>query len=167
MRVGELQVASPVRLTLLKIIDGPPTLEKKLHHHFGQHWIRGEWFRAAPDLLAYIDNPTSFPNDEVVPFEEPAETRKVMNCNVCGTEFISDAKHPWQKFCGVGCRIRAHRRLPRITEGRIESSAPVPKRQVGVVPATEHGQSRPERILRKHGCARHRKHEVGCEYCEI
>ena len=120
MRVGELQVASPVRLTLLKIIDGPPTLEKKLHHHFGKHWIRGEWFRADPELLAYIASPTPFPDDEVIPFEEAKETRQAIVCAQCGKKFIPDAKHPWQKYCGVACRIKAHRRAPRITKGRVE-----------------------------------------------
>ena len=88
-----------------------------------------------------------------------------MVCNQCGDEFIPDTKHPWQKFCGVACRIKAHRRLPRITKGRIESSAPVPKRQVGAVPAAEIGQSRPERILSQVRCIRH--NQPKCTKSEI
>lgn len=43
-------------LTLLAVIKGASgSLEFELHERFAAHRVRGEWFRLAPDIQAYID----------------------------------------------------------------------------------------------------------------
>ena len=53
-RVDALQVASPVELRLLGTVEGSYDVERLMHSRFAHLRARGEWFRAEPDLLAYI-----------------------------------------------------------------------------------------------------------------
>jgi hypothetical protein len=54
-RIVELQVASGMELKLLGSIEGDLRLERALHQCFWHLHVRGEWFRAAPELLAYVE----------------------------------------------------------------------------------------------------------------
>lgn len=54
-RVGCLQTGNPVPLVLLAVVPGYSETEAQLHERFAEHRIAGEWFRAAPELLAFID----------------------------------------------------------------------------------------------------------------
>lgn len=54
-RLGGLQTASPYPLRLLAVMPNQGALgESALHAKFAHLRTHGEWFRAAPDLLAYI-----------------------------------------------------------------------------------------------------------------
>lgn len=55
-RLYTLQCGSPDQLKLLAVIRDPNAYdrEKGLHHHFRAHQSHGEWFRPAPEVLAYI-----------------------------------------------------------------------------------------------------------------
>lgn len=53
-RVRQLQTGSPLRLRVLATIVGSRLDEKKLHRRFFELHSHGEWFRAAPELLASI-----------------------------------------------------------------------------------------------------------------
>lgn len=59
-RLGELQVGSHEDLMLLATVPGDERLESHLHRHFEEHRIRGEWFRAAEELLALIERARRF-----------------------------------------------------------------------------------------------------------
>lgn len=49
-------------VVLLGTIPGDKTVELAIHKRFAQHRIRGEWFAAAPDLLAFIASDTMPPS---------------------------------------------------------------------------------------------------------
>jgi 2,4-dienoyl-CoA reductase-like NADH-dependent reductase (Old Yellow Enzyme family) len=46
-----LQTAHYELLTVLRVIDGPPTVERWMHSRFSQHRVRGEWFTFHDDML--------------------------------------------------------------------------------------------------------------------
>lgn len=49
-----VQTVSPFEVELLCAIPGNEKLERQLHQRFGHLRERGEWFRAAPELDAFI-----------------------------------------------------------------------------------------------------------------
>jgi hypothetical protein len=53
-RLAALQTASANRLVLLGRIPGSLADEAALHQRFAGHRVRGEWFRADPELLAAV-----------------------------------------------------------------------------------------------------------------
>lgn len=53
-RLQDLRVASPVGLRLLASIRGGAAKETDMHRRFAHLRVDGEWFRAAPELLAFI-----------------------------------------------------------------------------------------------------------------
>lgn len=55
-RLSQLQASRPGTLRLLAAIPGDRTAERELHAEFAHLRIRGEWFRAAPELAARIDS---------------------------------------------------------------------------------------------------------------
>jgi hypothetical protein len=60
-RLKELQVGNHEHLVLIGWKLGTVAEERELHHRFQHLWIRGEWFRPAPELLALVKKhpPTS------------------------------------------------------------------------------------------------------------
>jgi len=54
-RLATLQCTSPIPLKMLAICKGGTKLEKKLHKQFKHLRSHGEWFRAEPELLSYIE----------------------------------------------------------------------------------------------------------------
>lgn len=58
-RLKELQIGSHVRLSLLAAIPGGRQREAELHERFEHLRVRGEWFRADPELTAYIEEEKS------------------------------------------------------------------------------------------------------------
>lgn len=54
-RLKDLQVANARRLTPLLVLEGGGRMEKHLHWLFRAYRVAGEWFRPAPELLAYIE----------------------------------------------------------------------------------------------------------------
>lgn len=52
-RLSNLQMGNPNLLTLLAwvMVDDAPAVEKMLHERYREHWIRGEWFSPAPEIL--------------------------------------------------------------------------------------------------------------------
>ena len=53
-RLAKLRNGSPEHLELLKTIKGSVAIEQTLFIMWSKHRLHGEWFRATPDLLAYI-----------------------------------------------------------------------------------------------------------------
>lgn len=54
-RMAALRSQMPYDLTLLGVIPETAIPEGQIHELFSAHRARGEWFRPAPDLLAFID----------------------------------------------------------------------------------------------------------------
>ena len=55
IRIVELQNGSPHDLKLLGWVAGTTDTERSLHEQFSEYKIRGEWFRAHPSLLSFIE----------------------------------------------------------------------------------------------------------------
>lgn len=53
-RLPGLQTSTPKRLRVLAVMPGRIGLERAMHQRFQEHRIAGEWFRPAPELLAFI-----------------------------------------------------------------------------------------------------------------
>lgn len=53
-RLPSLQTSTSKKLRVLATIAGRVGLERELHRRFHEHRISGEWFRPAPELLAFI-----------------------------------------------------------------------------------------------------------------
>lgn len=53
-RRSDLQTANPEELRIIGVKAGVRDMEKALHRKLAPHRIRGEWFRAAPEVLAEI-----------------------------------------------------------------------------------------------------------------
>jgi hypothetical protein len=53
-RMKDLQKGSPDTLRMLAILD--QDYEGELHLKFSQHRVRDEWFRPAPELLAFVES---------------------------------------------------------------------------------------------------------------
>lgn len=58
-RLSELQTGSPVKLSILMVIDCrifeyPFSIELRLHELFKQYRIHGEWFKMEGELLEFI-----------------------------------------------------------------------------------------------------------------
>jgi hypothetical protein len=77
-RVRTLQTASAAPLVLLGVIPGDGKVERRLHRRFAANRIRGEWFRATPELLAHIDALTRPPAAEPLTPERARELRNVL-----------------------------------------------------------------------------------------
>lgn len=54
-RIRGFQTASSEKLTIIKTIEGGEKVEKELHQRFAHINIRGEWFRAEPELNEFIN----------------------------------------------------------------------------------------------------------------
>jgi hypothetical protein len=78
-RLSGLQTGSPDELRLLGSISGTEQDERRLQHSFRHLKIRREWFRAEPDLMAYIRSATGQPylGLEAAPEPEPDPPRVV------------------------------------------------------------------------------------------
>lgn len=57
-RLREIQVGSPIPLSILALVEGGPKLEKGYHRRFAAHRLHGEWFAPHPDILAEIERLT-------------------------------------------------------------------------------------------------------------
>lgn len=53
-RLSVMQSGCPLELELLAICEGGAIEELALHVRFAEHRLRGEWFRATPELQAHI-----------------------------------------------------------------------------------------------------------------
>jgi hypothetical protein len=54
-RLRAMQTANAETLVLLAAVPGDVGLERKLHERFAALRMRGEWFRATPELLAFVE----------------------------------------------------------------------------------------------------------------
>lgn len=66
-RVASLQTAHFEPLSLLATTAGTQRGERFLHYRFRHLRVRGEWFRAGPELIAYIDELNGVPVPDPVP----------------------------------------------------------------------------------------------------
>lgn len=53
-RLRTLQCASPVKLRVVGVVSGGVGLESQLHRRLALHRLHGEWFAAAPEVIAAI-----------------------------------------------------------------------------------------------------------------
>lgn len=53
-RLAALQAANPYQLVTLGVFPGGLTVERLMHSWFKHLRLNGEWFRASPELLAFI-----------------------------------------------------------------------------------------------------------------
>ncbi len=68
-RLKEIQLLSPVFLTILKTIPGSINKERGIHYHFRHLHSHGEWFKPEKELLDFIENPYDVP--EIEPKAKP------------------------------------------------------------------------------------------------
>lgn len=54
-RLSGLQTGSPLKLEMLTYFRGDTTVENALHQRFESLRSHGEWFRAEPPLLAFVE----------------------------------------------------------------------------------------------------------------
>lgn len=55
-RLASHQVSSPYEIVLLCMIEAHNfALEKKIHYHFDDYRIRGEWFKPHENILEFVD----------------------------------------------------------------------------------------------------------------
>lgn len=54
LRFQNLQIGSFADLTLEAIVPGDIKNESQLHLKFGEHFVRGEWFKITPDIESII-----------------------------------------------------------------------------------------------------------------
>lgn len=55
-RLKNIRAMSGVPLEVLCVLPGDATVERQLHARFREHRAHGEWFRPAPDLLAWVES---------------------------------------------------------------------------------------------------------------
>lgn len=55
-RLAELQCGSSSKLRILKVVKGDRKHEAKLHQKFKHLRMHGEWFKAAPELIKFIES---------------------------------------------------------------------------------------------------------------
>lgn len=53
-RMSEFQTGIPDHLQVLVSYPGSRADEQELHSRFASHWIAGEWFRSAPEILEWV-----------------------------------------------------------------------------------------------------------------
>lgn len=59
LRLCSIRSHSPAPIRFLKAIAGDAALEAALHNRFSRLRVRGEWFRAEPELMAFIEGGVS------------------------------------------------------------------------------------------------------------
>jgi hypothetical protein len=86
-RLESLQVGSPDPLILLLEIPGGLKFEARLHARFQSLCIRGEWFRADPELMAEVErlraSPPPLSSEELFPKKRLRLSKPRFVC-VCG-----------------------------------------------------------------------------------
>lgn len=58
-RLAQLQTGSAIPIKLIGTMPGGLTVERRVHERFAHLRLSGEWFTAAPELLAYVAEVTS------------------------------------------------------------------------------------------------------------
>lgn len=53
-RLADLQTGSHAELRLVGAVEGTRGTEQHLHARFASHWLRGEWFSPAPEILRHF-----------------------------------------------------------------------------------------------------------------
>lgn len=54
-RITEIQVSSPVPLDVMLVVPGDVILERRIHRRFRHLRRHGEWFKAAPEFLSFVN----------------------------------------------------------------------------------------------------------------
>jgi hypothetical protein len=66
-RLTTIQRMSPVSLAILGTVEGDRKKEKRIHLHFADLRLYGEWFRPDEELMEFVKNPVELPAIEVKP----------------------------------------------------------------------------------------------------
>ena len=67
-RLRGLSTAHHQALTVLLQLPGDLRTERELHERYARHRLRGEWFKPAPDLLAFICDQHQPPDIKKAPY---------------------------------------------------------------------------------------------------
>lgn len=104
-RFDDLQANSPLRLTLLNVIKGTFRTERALHTKFKAARQHNEWFSPHPELLAFIEAPSStisaIPDAAPAPFHEltrPLEETERNIARRAWTNCLLDIGSPERRF---------------------------------------------------------------------
>ena len=93
VRMAALQTGNPERLRMLGYVPGDRSREERAHSRFSDLRMQGEWFRAAPELLTFIDGAV-FASGHVTSSEvEPGENDE--------DELAAEYAHIWS-VCNAG-----------------------------------------------------------------
>jgi len=107
-RLRDLDRQMPWKLHLRRTIEAPRDYETRLHTHFREHHIRGEWFRPAPEIQAVMDG--EFPADIC---EWPLLLRSLGKCIYCASPTGEDEPECDACFLeGRGRKARARTKDP-------------------------------------------------------
>ena len=105
-RLTSLQTALPSKATLIGHIPGSVELEKALHKRFEHLKTTGEWFKATPEIMTYIDSVATSSNLHVATgsdgspeVEEEVEAEKNKTRRSAKRAFPADADEKgWKKL---------------------------------------------------------------------
>lgn len=92
LRLDALQSSSSKRLTLLGTITGTMEDEKRLHRKFDAIRLHGEWFRATPELLAFIER--GFVDE---PVAQEVAKKPPSKASIKALDQAIEALHAWAK----------------------------------------------------------------------
>lgn len=78
-RMKSLDQMSAVPLRLLGSVttDKLGALEKELHGRFAAHRVRGEWFKADPEILAFVAAAATMPRKSRRPFGVRSQIKEI------------------------------------------------------------------------------------------
>lgn len=98
-RVGSIQTGHAKPLTLLGTIVASVMDEMSIHELFSDLRVRGEWFQATPDLLAFIDEICSRPPPVAPPLQIDSRrsAERVLDVTICGIEAWAQGRDPWDR----------------------------------------------------------------------
>jgi hypothetical protein len=106
-RIANLRSSVAPDLVLLATTPGGPDLEAHLHAKFAGLRVRSEWFRAGPDLLAFIETVQAgaalFP-DGIVDPEVPEKTVGLFTSEhavAIARELLADAVNHYRRHDGL------------------------------------------------------------------
>ncbi len=109
-RLTEIQLLSPVILTILKTIPGSINKERGIHYHFRHLHSHGEWFKPEKELLDFIENPYDVP--EIEPKAKPVYPPTRYD-NLDSNELLTVDQAA--KVLGIdACLVRRYCRLERM-----------------------------------------------------
>lgn len=88
-RLESLQISSPERLIIIRVVEGTMWGERAAHRAFQKYRLHGEWFRFRPEMLSWMP--------PAIHHRKPAEVVSPVQSNEC-----DDDPEEWEQYEGVG-----------------------------------------------------------------